>query len=495
MASSLTKTLHGIGWGGLSTGVNVLFQLAFMAIMARLLDPVNFGLIAIANVMLRFLTYFAQLGVGPALIQKPELTDGDVRAALCVSLGVSAFCAVIAIMAAPFIADFFVMPMLAPVIQALSINFLLGGLSVVSLSLLRREMRFKYIAIIESSAYVLGYGMVGSTLAFFGFGVWALVGAVLSQSALNAFLSYLFSRHEFGWRHCKQQRAHFVRFGARYSLIGFIEFLSGSLDSLIIGKFFGTSAAGIYGRASLLCNLPVQQPANIITRALFPVISRLGDQRQIASLQISTLVLGSYAFAVSLGMIAAAPDIVRVLLGDKWLEAIPIVQILALAVAPQYLSHLVGVTLDAMGALKPKLRIQTGVLVLQIVAFALLLPYGVLGIAGAIVLAEWTRFVLMAGLIIRLLHPSMREFRLVFSVILLAGLGSFGMIWLAAHALPTDVPRWLHLLLEIISGGLALAGVFWVSRKALGLLPVFGELVQRLPRLGRFIPISSPRKS
>lgn len=490
MASSLSKTLHGIGWGGVSTVVNVLFQLVFMAVMARLLDPVHFGLIAIANVMLRFLTYFAQLGVGPALIQKSELTDGDVRAALSVSLGISALCTLIAIFAAPFIADYFVMPMLEPVIQVLSVNFLLGGLSAVSLSLLRREMRFKHIAIIESSAYVVGYGLVGITLAYFGFGVWALVGAVLSQSALSASLAYLFSRHEFGWRHHKQQRIHFFKFGARYSLIGFIEFLSGSLDALIVGKFFGTAVAGIYGRAALLSNLPVQQPANIITRALFPVISRLGDQRQIASLQVSTLVLGSYAFAITWGMIAAAPDIVRVLLGDKWLEAIPILQILALAVAPQYLSHLVGVTLDAMGALKPKLRIQAGVLALQIAAFALLLSYGVLGIAGAIVLAEWTRFMLMAGLIVRLLHPPLHEFRLILTVVLLAGLSSFGMIWLAAHALPPEMPRWLHLLLEIIAGGVALVGVSWVSRKALGRLPVVGELARRLPRLGRFIPAS-----
>lgn len=490
MASSLSKTLHGIGWGGLSTGVNVLFQLVFMAVMARLLDPVHFGLIAIANVMLRFLMYFAQLGVGPALIQKPELTDGDIRAALSVSLSISALCTVIAIIAAPFVADYFVMPMLAPVIQALSVNFLLGGLSVVSLSLLRREMRFKHIAIIDIITYVLGYGLVGISLAYMGFGVWALVGAALSQGVLSASLAYLLSRHEFGWRHHKQQRVHFFKFGARYSLIGFIEFLSGSLDSLIVGKFFGTAAAGIYGRASLLTNLPVQQPANIITRALFPVISRLGDQRQIASLQISMLVLGSYALAISLGMIVAAPDIVTVLLGDKWLEAIPIVQVLALAVAPQYLSHLVGVTLDAMGALKPKLRIQAGVLALQIVAFALLLPYGVLGIAGAMVLAEWTRFVLMTGLIYRLLNPSVQEFRLIFSVVLLAGLASFGMIWLAAHALPTKVPRWLHLLLEIVAGGVALAGVSWLSRKALGRLPVVGELTQRLPHLGRFIPVS-----
>ncbi|MEC5218590.1 lipopolysaccharide exporter [Actimicrobium sp. GrIS 1.19] len=489
MGSSLNRTLHGIGWGGLSTTVNVLFQLVFMAIMARLLDPIHFGLIAMANVMLRFLTYFAQMGVGPALIQKPVLEDGDVRAALSVSLGISAACTVIAVIAAPFAANFFNMPTLTSVMQALSANFLLGGISVVSLSLLRRQMRFKNIAMIESSAYVLGYGLVGITMAYLGFGVWALVGAVLSQSVIMTTFAYLVSRHEFGWRHLKQQRVHFFKFGARYSIIGFIEFLSGSLDAVIIGKFFGTAATGMYGRASLLANLPVQQPANIITGALFPVISRLGNQRQLDSLQISVLVLGSYAFAVTFGMIAAAPDIVAVLLGNKWLEAIPILQILALSVAPQYLSHLVGVTLDAMGELKPKLKIQGFVLALQVIAFALLLPYGLVGIACAIVIAEWTRFGLMAALVVKLLHPPLREFRLILSIALLNGWVAFSLIWMAAHALPVAAPRWVALILEIVAGGAALIFVSWGGRKALGRLPVVIELVQRVPHLSRFIPV------
>lgn len=484
--------MHGIGWGGASTIVNVLFQLVFMAVMARLLDPMHFGLLAMANVMLRFLTYFAQLGVGPALIQKPVLEDGDVRAALSVSLGISALCTLLAILAAPFAAIYFEMPLLAPVVQALSANFLLGGLSAVSQSLLRREMRFKQIAIIESASYILAYGIVGIVLAYLGFGVWALVGAVLSQSALTALMSFLFSRHELGLRHQAHQRNHFFNFGARYSVIGFLEFLSGSVDALIVGKLFGTAATGIYGRASLLINLPIQQPANIITRALFPVMSRLGANRQVASLQITVLVLGSYALAVALGMIVAAPDIVVVLLGKKWLDAIPILQMLALAVVPQYLSHLVGVTLDAMGELKPKLMIQSGVLAVQLLAFALLARYGVLGIAAAVVLAEWCRFILMARLVMRLLHPPMHEFRLIFAILALNGLSAVGLIWLASHALPPELPRWMHLLLEILAGGVAVTVVSWSSRRWIGQLPVVGELVARMPQLGRLIPVPKP---
>lgn len=494
MTSPLDKTLRGIGWGGLSTSINVLFQLVFMAVMARLLDPVHFGLIAIANVVLRFLSYFAQLGVGPAIVQKSELNGGDIGAALSVSISISAICTVAAVLFAPLAATFFGMPMLTGIIRALSINFILGGISAISISLLRRDMRFKQIAILESTSYILGYGFVGVLLAYLGFGVWSLVGAVLSQSLLNTILAYGFSRHEIGWQHHKDQRNHFFKFGTRYSIIGFIEFLSGSLDSMILGKFLGPAITGVYGRASLLTSLPVQQPANVITRVLFPIISRLESKRQLAGLQISALTLGSYASAVSLGMVAAAPDIVKVLLGDKWLAAIPIVQILALAVAPQFLSHLVGVTLDALGELKLKLYTQASVLALQLVTFFLLLPYGVLGVASVIVFAEWVRFLLMARLIVGLLQPSIKEFQLVFLIILVAGLSSYGLIWLVAHAIPVGMTPWKHLILEMLTGAIALLCVAWFSRNALAQLPVIAELAKRFPQLSILIPVPTVHK-
>lgn len=488
MAGALRNAIHGIGWGGLSTGANVSFQLIFMAVMARLLDPSHFGLIAIANVMLRFLSYFAQLGVGPALIQKPELVDGDIRAALSMSLLFSVACTIIAFTAAPLIAGYFEMRTLAHVIQLLSVTFILNGLSAVSSSMLRRNMQFRDLAIMEITAYVMGYGLVGIGMAYYGYGVWALVGAVLSQSLLNTILGYLFSRHEIGLQHTRYQRRHFLGFGTRYSLIGFIEFLSGSLDALIVGKIFGSAAAGIYGRASILANLPVQQPANIISRTMFPIISRLGVQRQLASLEISVLILGCYAFSISLGMFAAAEDIVWVLLGGKWLDAIPVLQILTLAVGVQYLSHLVGVTLDAMGALKLKLRVQTAVLVIQILAFATMARFGVEGVAWVIVLAEWLRFILMAGLVAMLLKPSLLEFRQIFTIVMVTGLSTLCMIWITVEMLPSGLSHWVRLLIEMIVGGASFICVSLLSRSFLRRLPVINELAERMPLLGRFLP-------
>lgn len=495
MSNALKATLRGVGWGGTATVVNVLFQLLFMAVMARLLDPSHFGLLAMANLMLRFLSYFAQLGITSALIQKEALHDGDIRAALVITLAVSGFCTALALLGAPWAAAYLEMPDLASIIQVLSVTFLINGFAGVSQGLLRRNLAFKGLAIIEILAYVLGYGAVGLSMALSGAGVWSLVGAVLAQSVITAVGSFLLAPHELGWRHHQDQRRHFVQFGFKYSVIGFIEFLSGNLDALIVGKLLGAGAAGIYNRASLLSSLPIQQPANLVTRALFPVISRLGSARQFESLQLSTLVVGTYAFAVSWGMLAAAPTLVAVLLGDKWLSAVPIVQILCLAIGPQYLAHLVGVTLDAQGVLRPKLIVQSSVLAIQLLAFMVLAAYGLPGIAFAMVITEWTRFIFMAVVVWHLHKPKLQHVQLIFMVVLAAGLCSLGLITLANHVVPYDAPRILSLLLEIAAGALALLVVCLLARHPVRKLPVVAEILQRMPALDALFQLRLPRKT
>ncbi|NDP47676.1 MAG: oligosaccharide flippase family protein, partial [Sulfuriferula multivorans] len=268
-----------------------------------------------------------------------------------------------------------------------------------------------------------------------------------------------------------------------------------SLDAMVIGKLFGAGPAGLYSRAFLLAHLPVQQPANLLTKVLFPVVSRLGIQRQADSLQISMLLVGSYAFAVSFGMIPAARDLITVLLGDQWVEAVPLLQILALAVGPVYVAHVMGTTLDAMGALKPKLRIQATKLAVLILLLLALADKGTMGVVYAVVLSEWFGFLLIAGFIFRKLSTPAREWGLILGIVIASGFATYACVWLATWLIPEVTPHWVRLLGEVSSGAIALAGVAWLSRGALAGLPVIGELSQRLPRLGRFIPVSPLQKS
>lgn len=489
---SKIKTLSsGVSWGAFSTIAVTGFQLVFMAVMARLLDPASFGLVAIANVSLRFFNYFAQLGTAPALIQKPTLEPGDVAAALAISVVISSFFFGIAQITAPLFEYFFELPGLCNITRVLAINFIIGGFSVVSVGLLRRKAAFRSIAIIDVISYVLGYGLVGLGTAHYGMGVWALVAAFMTQTTLTATLSYIIIRHPLSLKHNTQQRRHFLSYGGRYSIIGFIEFLTSNLDALVVGKLLGATPAGFYNRAILLANLPVQQPANILTKALFPIMSAIGDQhdKQIMSLQLSTLLVGSYAFAVSSGIYFAAPDIVKVLLGDKWLDTIPILEILTWSVGPLYFSHVAGVTLDSLNQLKVKLRIQLSMLFTLIALMLLLAPSGrASDLAMAVVATEWIRVTIMVISLTRILRIPISEMVLILVCITLIGSLSGALIHLTTTLMPSSIISAIRLGLEILAGavGLLLGGL--ISRYLAIYLPAIRFLAERSPRFAKFLP-------
>lgn len=489
--SKVKKLASGVGWGALSTVAVTGFQLVFMAIMARLLEPSDFGLVAIANVSLRFFSYFAQLGTAPALIQKPELEKGDIAAAMTVSLSISSLFIVFALLSAPFFEMFYMMPGLADVIQVLAINFLVTGFAAVSIGLLRRNTAFRVLSMIDVVAYVTGYGVVGLTCAYEGLGVWALVAAFMTQNTLSAILSYCAIRHPLSFKHSRRQRRHFLSYGSRYSLIGFLEFLASNLDSMVIGKLLGATPAGHYNRAMLLANLPVQQPANILTKALFPIMSSVGDQldKQKVSLHLGTLLVGGYAFAVSAGIYLAATDIVGVLLGKKWLEAIPILQTLVLAVGPSFINHIVGVTMDSMNRLRAKLRIQFSMLLLLVGFLIYWGPRGnAVDIAWAIVATEWTRLVIMTIYTQRLFKTSAKELLMIYGSIAIITLASGETIWLGIYLCPNTLDQHFRLAIEIVAGGAGLFAGLLVARNIFARLLAMQFLAQRVPKIAKLLP-------
>ncbi|ATE60535.1 lipopolysaccharide biosynthesis protein [Thauera sinica] len=486
--SRLARLGSGLGWGGASTVIVAAFQLVFMAVMARLLEPADFGLVAVANVALRFLNYFAQMGVGSALVQKPELERGDIAAAFSVSIAVSLFCTLLAMLLAGFAGRFFSMPDLPAVIRWLSLGFVLSGMGTVANGLLRRDMHFKRLAINDAVAYVFGYGGIGIAMAVSGMGVWALVGASLSQTLLTAGLGYLGAQHPIAFVHGRAQRNHFLAFGGKYSLIGFLEFLGSNFDAMLIGKTLGDSAAGLYNRALLLANLPVEKPANVLSRALFPVLSSLGSQQRdkyAIGLQISVIVTGSYAFAVAGGISAAAPELVAVLLGEKWAASAAVTQILALSVGPLFVSHICGVTFDALGALGVKLKIQGGALLGLICGLMFALPYGLTGIATVIMIVE--SFKMLASLVAAasLLSIGRAVMLRIVATVLVFGGSSWGAVQLAAqlvHGFEHDIVR---LAFEVAAGASGLILSFGLCRYLLASLQSVQWLLSRFPRLSR----------
>jgi teichuronic acid exporter len=174
--SGLTRrTVTGLLWAAWGKTAHALLQLAILAVLARLLAPADFGVVSAALVVIGLSSIFSQLGLGPALVQRPELEDRHTDSAFVASIAFGVGLGALVWIVAPHAATFFRIADVKPVLHALAVVFPLQGVSVVAESLAKRELRFRWIANVAVISYGLGYGAVGIALAAYGLGVWSLV--------------------------------------------------------------------------------------------------------------------------------------------------------------------------------------------------------------------------------------------------------------------------------------------------------------------------------
>ena len=377
------KTISGIQWSYLATLVNAVGQIGYTAVMARLLDPKAFGVVALAGVILRFGVYFSQMGVGQAIIQKEKLSDREIRSAFTVSVFLGLIFLVFVWVLSPFIRFFYDQSILSPVVRLLAVSLLINNLAATAVSLLRREMRFKHLAVVQIVSQILSFAAVGIPAAFMGFGVWSLVFATLMHSAITCLGSYLLVRHDlrffFEW---KTYRPLFS-FGSRISIISFFEFLGSSVDTLLIGRYLGPVQLGFYNRAYMLANLLQQQLSTSLSSVLFPSFSKM--QNDIKELQQiffkSTSIISLFIFPLCFSISIAAEQVIYVILGTQWLDAVAVLRIISLAVPFQILSHFSGVVCDSVAKLYKKLFLQITVVCIMISGIILFYSYGLVTIA------------------------------------------------------------------------------------------------------------------
>ena len=193
--SNLTaQTASGLSWFSLSMMTLMVANLVYTA-TAPAAEPADFGLMAIANLVVLFIQFFVRMGLASALVQKPELSEEEIRAASTAGITIGLACLVLMWILAPAVAGLFREPDLPPILRALGVSFVFMGLSMTGVGLLRRELRFRTLSMISVGTYVFGYLVVGVGLALLGAGVWSLVAASLASTATQAIWQYAILRH------------------------------------------------------------------------------------------------------------------------------------------------------------------------------------------------------------------------------------------------------------------------------------------------------------
>jgi O-antigen/teichoic acid export membrane protein len=412
-SSNLTaQTASGLSWSSLSVAALLVASLAYTAMISRLLGPVAFGLMALANLVVLLTQFFARMGIASALVQKPELSQDDIRAASTAGLVLGGACSAVIWLSAPLVSDLFHAPALPNVLRAMAVSCLIIGWSMTGLGLLRRELRFRELSVIVVATYLLGYPVVGVGLALAGAGVWSLVAASLVSAAAQAVWQYLLVRHPVRPVLRLEPYRTVASYGTRLSGAYLTDYIGGNLDTFTVGRIAGTAVLGQYSRAYYLVFQPlVAYISQALTSVLFSSLSRIHeDSPRLRRAYLSVFSLGCVAlFPLCAGIAVAAREIVLVVLGSQWSLAIGLVPWFALAGGCHVASQMCQSLAEARAELNRSLAVQVAYIVALVALLVGTLAFrsrGVWVIAAAVAAAEFLRYLGYLGLMRRILQLS-----------------------------------------------------------------------------------------
>lgn len=394
------RATAGFAWLFSGTLGQYVVQFAAIAILARLLAPADFGVVASSMAIIGVAAVFSELGVGPALVQRKEVSDTDVGTANLLSLLSGALLMALALLGADTFARLLRMPALREVLMWLSPALLLSSLGVVATCMLQRALRFRAIATVNLASYTLGYLGVAVPMALLGHGVWSLVWAHLTQTALTAVLSWWQVPGAFRLRGSIASARSLLRFGAGYSLGRLANVVAMQGDNLLAGRLLGAAALGFYSRAYQLMVMPALLIGGVVDRVLFPTMAGMRHDRALVARTFARTmgIAALLAFPLGALMVVLAEEIIVVVFGTQWMEAVPAFRWLAACVYFRLAYKLSDSLAHAEGAVYAKLWRQVVYAVAVVLAAWIGHRHGVEGIAAGVSLAVVLNYALMLQL-------------------------------------------------------------------------------------------------
>ncbi|MDR3762480.1 MAG: lipopolysaccharide biosynthesis protein [Acidobacteriota bacterium] len=459
-------------WSYFSTFSTAALQMVAAITITRFLQPRDYGLAAMAMLSYSLVGYFTQLGVSRVIVQKTDLTEGNIRAAFGLSLATGLGGFVILALLSPLLAWYFHESRLTPVILAFGLNLIFLSLGMVASGLLRREFRIRALAICDVLGYLLSTFGLGLPLAMHGFGVWALVGSNVSQPLIATIAYFIARPHSVVPSRHRADYRHVFGYSAKASVTTTVEALGGSMDTLVMGRMLQPSALGMYNRSLTLSTLPSLNLSMGLTRVFQPTIARAADRGREECLHIYLAAerqLMSLIFPFCAGAAVAAPVIIPVLFGRQWTPAVPVYEVLCLVAALDASFHLPAIQLEILSLFRHKFMLQTAFAVCFGVGIAVAAPHG-----GTLAVA-WVYAALQAVRTLGLHVLSARSMR--------TGLGHLLRSWVpgllcaafvaailagAQHSRLHTLLPWpaLQLALLVALSGAALAGFYRVFYRA-----------------------------
>lgn len=331
MTNTKDRAISATKWSAIERFAVQFIQLIISIVIARLLVPSDYGIIGMIAVLLSVSQSFMDSGFTQALIYKKNRTNTDSCTVFYFNIVIGIVCYIIIYITAPFIAKFYEMPILTKVTRVISLSIPITSLTIVQRALLTAKSDFKSQSLATIPAAILS-GLIGVILAYFGYGVWALVWQQISYLVVDAILLWGVSK----WRPIRafsfDSLRQFFSYGSKLLVSGLIDTLYSNSYLLVIGKFFKAKELGLYSKAKTFPYFASVNLSSIFQRALFPILCDVKeDKHRIVKIYREYLKLSiAITSPLILGLCALAKPMIILLLSDKWIEAVPIMQLLCI---------------------------------------------------------------------------------------------------------------------------------------------------------------------
>jgi O-antigen/teichoic acid export membrane protein len=425
----VAKAVDGASWMAVEQVVTTALKLATLPVLARLLSPAEFGLATAGLLIAQVALMFSELAMGQALVQRSQLRPEHVRVAFTVMLLLGLGAATAVGVSAPAIASFFGMPPLERIVPVLAVLIPIQSLSAISLGLLSRQSRFRYLALARLPCVAFGYSLVVIGLALAGAGVWALVLSTISRDLSMLLTLYAAARHDLRPSLNWQAIRDLAGFSTGQTLVQLANYIAQNGDYAVVGRLLGDQALGHYSRAYQLLMVPATLMSAVTGRVLFPLMASVKEDRARLARAYLRCITASIALTLPLSVVlsACAEDIIFVLLGDQWGAAAPPFAILSLVLVFRSARTVANAATVAQGA-SFRLAWRQGVYALLVILGAALgTRWGIDGVAIAVAAVIAIYYVLSAQLANQLLGVSWW----LFARVHVPGLASAIVLWLA----------------------------------------------------------------
>lgn len=363
-------------------------------VLARLLTPDDFGLIAMVAVFINFASMFKDAGLSMATVQKDDITQNEISGLFWVNVIISFVLALVMVAISPLVVSFYERNEVGLILIILSVSFFISGLSVQHKAILQRLLRFDLIGIVQVASQAIGL-IVAVIMALMGFEYMALVLNTLIINIVMTLLIIYFVKwtpsRTFNFKKIKDM----LLFGGNITGFNLVNYFSRNGDNIIIGKILGSDELGVYSKAYQIFMMPVRQIRIPINAVTIPVLSRLQNEPERFSKYCGLFaeILALVSMPLTLICYLEADFIIEVMLGDGWEKATPVFSVLALAGFLQIVLGMRGSVMVSLGLTRRYFWMGVIYAMASLISFIVGVQYGIYGVAAAFVIVQYILFV------------------------------------------------------------------------------------------------------